>query len=74
MMYAVLGTLPFLATLWLVVTLGAVMLEASGSKIVAALRGTGQAVEGTGFRPVQPRSMARQQTTRPVTAEWRAAA
>ena len=38
-MTAVLGTLPFLATLWLLVTLGAKVLEESGAKIRAALRG-----------------------------------
>jgi hypothetical protein len=43
-MIAVLGTLPFLATIWLVVVLGAAVLEESGAKIAAALRG----------RPAQP--------------------
>ena len=38
-MIAVLGTLPFLATLWLLVVLGAAVLEESGAKIAAALRG-----------------------------------
>jgi hypothetical protein len=38
-MTAVLGTLPFLATLWLLVVLGAAVLEESGAKIAAALRG-----------------------------------
>ena len=38
-MTAVLGTLPFLATLWLLVVLGAAVLEESGGKIVAALKG-----------------------------------
>ena len=39
MMIAVLGTLPFLATLWLLVVLGARVLEESGAKIAAALKG-----------------------------------
>ena len=39
MMIAVLGTLPFLATLWLLVVLGAMVLEESGEKIAAALKG-----------------------------------
>jgi hypothetical protein len=39
-MTAVLGTLPFLATLWLLVVLGAAILEESGAKIAAALKGT----------------------------------
>ena len=39
MMIAVLGTLPFLATLWLLVVLGARVLEESGAKIDTALKG-----------------------------------
>ena len=38
-MTAILGTLPFLATLWLLVVLGAAILEESGGKIAAALKG-----------------------------------
>src|SRR6185312_9836196 len=38
-MTAALGALPFLATLWLVVVLGAKVLEESGAKIAAALKG-----------------------------------
>lgn len=38
-MTAALGTLAFLATLWLLVVIGAAVLEASGAKIAAALRG-----------------------------------
>ncbi len=38
-MTAALGTLPFLATLWLLVVLGAAILEESGAKIAAALKG-----------------------------------
>jgi hypothetical protein len=38
-MIAALGTLPFLATLWLLVVLGARVLEESGAKIAAALKG-----------------------------------
>ena len=38
-MTAVLGTLPCLATLWLLVVLGARVLEESGAKIAAALKG-----------------------------------
>ena len=38
-MTAALGTLPFLATLWLLVVLGATVLEESGAKIAAALKG-----------------------------------
>jgi hypothetical protein len=38
-MTAALGTLPFLATLGLLVVLGAAILEESGAKIAAALKG-----------------------------------
>jgi hypothetical protein len=38
-MIAALGTLPFLATLWLLAVLGASVLEESGAKIAAALKG-----------------------------------
>jgi len=36
---AILGTLPFIATLWLLVAIGAAMVEESGAKIAAALKG-----------------------------------
>ena len=69
---APLGTLPFLATLWLLVVLGARVLEESGAKIVAALKGV----------PPQPaneigvRRRTRSPVQRPMSAsvEWRAAA
>jgi hypothetical protein len=38
-MIAALGTLTFLATLWLLAVVGAAMLEESGAKIAAALKG-----------------------------------
>ena len=38
-MTALLGSLPFIATLWLLVVLGAAILEESGAKIAAALKG-----------------------------------
>jgi hypothetical protein len=72
-MTAALGTLPFLATLWLLVTLGASVLEESGAKIAAALKGV----------PVQPRRLsgeARRSVRRPrrqrapAQPQWRAAA
>ena len=39
-MTAAMGTLVFLATLWLLVVVGAAVLEESGAKIAAALKGT----------------------------------
>ncbi len=47
-MMAALGTLTFLATLWLLVVLGAAILEDSGAKIAAALK-------GASFASVPPR-------------------
>ena len=44
-MIAGLGTLVFLATLWLLVVVGAAVLEESGAKIAAALKGQFQAEE-----------------------------
>ena len=38
-MIAALGTLTFLATLWLLVVVGAAILEESGAKVAAALKG-----------------------------------
>ena len=38
-MMAALGTLAFLTTLWLIVVVGAAVLEESGAKIGAALKG-----------------------------------
>jgi hypothetical protein len=73
-MIAAFGTLAFLATLWLLVVVGAAVLEESGAKIVAALKG----------RPAQQPAMvlarirvrARPQLQQPMRAQasWRAAA
>ena len=71
-MIAPLGTLAFLATLWLLVVLGAAVLEESGAKIAAALKG----------RPAQPplavalRVRPRFRTRKALRAQprWRAAA
>ena len=43
-MIAALGTLAFLATLWLLVVVGAAVLEESGAKIAAALKGEPAAI------------------------------
>jgi hypothetical protein len=72
-MIAALGTLVFLATLWLLVVVGAAVLEESGAKIAAALKGIQDrpAMASVSVRVrVRPRL---QQPTR-VTASWRAAA
>ena len=71
-MLAAFGTLAFLATLWLIVVVGAAILEESGAKIAAALKG-----EPT-HRPVSVpvRARMRVQWRQPMRARaaWRAAA
>ena len=71
-MLAPLGTLAFLATLWLLTVVGAAVLEESGAKIAAALKGKPAA------RPmVAPvRMRARPRVQRPMRAapRWRDAA
>ena len=72
-MFAVLGTLPFLATLWLLVVLGAKVLEESGGKIAAALKGK------VDHLPLVEARSARIRIRRPQAAiyagqQWRAAA
>jgi hypothetical protein len=73
-MTAVLGTLPFIATLWLLVVLGAAVLEESGAKIAAALKG--ESLRRTQAGAAQVRLRMRSRIEMPVSAdvEWRAAA
>jgi hypothetical protein len=71
-MIAPLGTLAFLATLWLLVVVGAAVLEESGAKIAAALKGR------PAHRPVpvplRVRARARLQQPMRAKAWWRAVA
>ena len=71
-MMAALGTLAFLATLWLLVVVGAAILEESGAKIAAALKGK------SAHQPVSVpvRIRARVRMAQPMRAKprWRAAA
>lgn len=71
-MIAALGTLVFLVALWLIVVVGAAVLEESGAKIAAALKGK------PAHRPVQVpvrvRIRARVQQPVRARAEWRDAA
>ena len=71
-MISALGTLVFLATLWLIVVVGAAVLEESGAKIAAALKGK------PAHQPsiVRVRVRTRVRLNRPVraSARWRAAA
>ena len=52
-MIAALGTLAFLATLWLLVVVGAAVLEESGAKIAAALKGKTRCRAGRRWCPVR---------------------
>ncbi len=54
-MTAALGTLPFLATLWLLVIVGSAVLEESGAKIAAALKGEVPGRPELGSRPARTR-------------------
>jgi hypothetical protein len=57
-MTAALGTLPFLATLWLLMVLGAAALEESGAKIAAALKGHCGPLPSDHFPPTRTRARA----------------
>jgi hypothetical protein len=72
-MIAALGTLVFLATLWLLVVVGAAVLEESGAKIAAALKGK-QNRPSIAFAPVRVRTRLRSRQPVRVSASWRAAA
>ena len=72
-MIAAFGTLAFLATLWLLVAVGAAVLEESGAKIVAALKGEPQR-PSTYVAPVRLRMRLRSTKPMRATAQWRAAA
>lgn len=71
-MIAPLGTLAFLATLWLLVVLGASVLEVSGARIAAALKGN--SANRRMFVPVRVRVRSRFQQPMRAKARWRAAA
>ena len=73
-MIAALATLIFLTTLWLLVVVGAAVIETSGGKILAALKGRILA-PSVATRPVRVRHL-RYQPQRPVriNARQRAAA
>jgi hypothetical protein len=71
-MIAAFGTLAFLATLWLLVVVGAAVLEESGAKIVAALKG--KVAAQPSLVPVRLRIRTRTQQPMRARASWRAAA
>ncbi len=61
-MIAALATLAFLATLWLLVVVGAAILEESGARIAAALKGQFgiRTRQPAAYAPVRVRSRLRQ--------------
>ncbi len=71
-MNAVLGTLPFIATLWLLVVLGAAVLEESGAKILAALKA--KSVQKSCPVSLRVRNRRSSQLARRANVGWRAAA
>jgi hypothetical protein len=73
-MIAALGTLPFLATLWLLVVVGAAVLEESGAKIAAALKGETPRQPAFGRLTVRIRERPRPQQVRRADPRLRAAA
>jgi hypothetical protein len=74
-MTAAMGTLIFLSTLWLLVVVGAAVLEESGAKIAAALKGKHPAPSPSfGVAPARARSRSAQMQPRRVPGTWRAAA
>lgn len=73
-MIAALGTLPFLVTLWLLVVVGAAILEESGAKIAAALRGVAAPQTSIALVAVRVRTRGRLAPAMRARASWRAAA
>jgi hypothetical protein len=71
-MIAALGTLAFLATLWLLVVVGATVLEESGARIAAALKGEPAYRQVT--VPVRARLRSRSRKPMRARPRWRAAA
>ena len=72
-MIAALGTLAFLATLWLLVVVGAAVLEESGAKIAAALKGKSPHQPAVAADPAADRGRGCSSRCAP-SAQWRAAA
>jgi hypothetical protein len=71
-MLAPLGTLAFLATLWLLTVVGAAVLEESGAKIAAALKG--KPLHRPAVAPVRMRTRPRLQRPMRAAPRWRDAA
>lgn len=73
-MMAPLGTLVFLATLWLLVVVGAAVLEESGVKIAAALEGEASSRTSARSATAPRHSRVRAQQSMTAGQRWRAAA
>jgi hypothetical protein len=73
-MIAAFGTLAFLATLWLLVVVGAAVLEESGAKIAAALKGKPPRQPSIALARIRVRARPQLQQPMRATASWRAAA
>ena len=73
-MIEALATLPFLATIWLVVVLGAALLEESGARIAAALRGEPAKHANAVLAPSRLKRRSPVGRPMPVEPRWRAAA
>ena len=74
MMIAALATIVFLATLWLLVVAAAAMLEESGARIAAALKGQSRAAPPMTFAPARLRTRMRMQSPLRARPRWRDAA
>ena len=72
-MIAAFGTLAFLVTIWLLVVVGAAVLEESGARIAAALKGESRK-SASYVGPMRLRSRPRLVKPLRATAQWRAAA
>jgi hypothetical protein len=75
-MLAPLATLAFLATIWLVVMIGAEMLGTNGRKVLMALKGRSLLATAPSIRPVAVRVSQRARPQRALRAQpqYRAAA
>ena len=73
-MIAAFGTLAFLATLWLLVVVGAAVLEESGAKIAAALKGKPAHQPLVAAARLRVRARPRVQLHVRAAPRWRAAA
>ena len=73
-MIAAFGTLAFLGTLWLLVVVGAAVLEESGAKIAAALKGQSLTGSPIAFAPARMRTRMGRQAPMRVLPRLRDAA